>query len=317
MKYLIIGGTSAFGKAVTVELFKGNEKPELLVMTKLPTENCADMPGVTWQNLDLMNPLMITELLTANTYDVIYHFAVQNSVSYAWENPSATIDVNVSGTLNLLDAVRQCGYTPRIVIASSGEEYGQVPFSEIPIREETVVSPKNLFAASKNCQTMIAELYGKAYHMDILILRVFNEIGPGQSERFVVSNLCKQFALNKLRKNEPVIYAGNTNVRRDFTDIRDIARAFVVAAEKGTSGQIYNVGKGHAISIMDVISILEKVSGLTVQVRSVGDRMRLIDTPIFEANCSKIQKELGWVPEITREQTIKDMYQYWLDELSQ
>lgn len=309
MKYLVIGGTSLFGK-VLLRKIAGKSDTDLVVATKLPQEKIVEIPGVVWHDMDVQNPLMIATLLSKSRYDVIFDFAVQNSVGYAWSDPGATIDVNVSGLLNLLDAVRQCGYPPRIVLAGSGEEYGRIPFSDMPIKETAKVNPENIFAASKNCQTMIAELYEKAYHMDILIVRTFNEIGPGQSERFVVSNLCRQFA--GIEKEEhPVVHVGNLNVKRDFTDVRDLTDAFLSVMERGKTGEIYNAGRGHAVSIREVIEMLQEITGIQADIRTEAGRMRLIDSPIFEADCTKIKRDTGWSARIPLETTVKDMFDFW------
>lgn len=309
MKYLIIGGTSLFGRVILQKLAAQNQ-PDFIVATKLTQEKTVEIPGVLWHDMDVQNPLMIARLLSESQYDVIFDFAVQNSVGYAWSDPGATIDVNVSGLLNLLDAVRQCGYEPRIVLAGSGEEYGRIPFSEMPIRETTKVNPENIFAASKNCQTMIAELYEQAYHMDILIVRTFNEIGPGQSARFVVSNLCRQFA-EMGEGGQHTVHVGNLNVKRDFTDVRDLADAFLSVAKSGKTGEIYNAGRGHAVSIHEVIDILQNETGVEVSIQTEAGRMRLIDSPIFEADCSKIQRDTGWSAQIPLGTTIKDMLNFW------
>lgn len=310
MKYLIIGGTSLFGKVLMQKLAEENDT-ELIVATKLPIEKPVNIPRVIWNDMDVQNPLVITELLSKEEYNVIFDFAVQNSVGYAWSDPGATIDINVSGLLNLLDAVRQCAYVPRIVLAGSGEEYGRISFVEMPIKETTKVNPENIFAASKNCQTMLAELYGQAYQMDINIIRTFNEIGPGQSERFVVSNLCKQFAMIQADLQNPVIYVGNLNVKRDFTDVRDLVKAFIAVAKSGKKGEIYNAGRGHAVTIREIIQILQEQTGISVKIQSEAGRMRLIDTPIFEADCHKIYADTGWKAQIPLEQTVRDMVEYW------
>lgn len=308
MNTLIIGGTSLFGGYLTDSLL---QKGERVAATKLPTEKPADRPGVTWSDVDVMDPLSIVDVLKKERPQVVYNFAVQNSVSYAWRNPGATVDVNVIGALNLLDAVRQLDYQPTVLLAGSGEEYGRMPFSDMPQTEEQKPNPGNIFAASKVCQTMMAQIYCRAYQMKIILVRTFNETGPGQSGRFVVSNFCKQFALMEKGKAEPVLEVGNMNIQRDFTDVRDLVRAFELLAEKGRPGEIYNAGRGAAEPISRVIKLLQAQTGIAVQVRASADRIRPIDTPIFEADIAKLQQDTGWQAEIPLEKTVADMLDYW------
>ncbi|MDD4849680.1 MAG: GDP-mannose 4,6-dehydratase [Gemmiger sp.] len=312
MKTLIIGGTSLFGQYLAERLTAAGEA---LAATKLPTEklpeNLEGNQKIAWSDVDIMDPLTIVEVLKKVRPQVIYNFAVQNSVSYAWRNPGATVDVNVIGALNLLDAVRQLDYKPTVLLAGSGEEYGRMPFSAMPQGEDKKPNPGNIFAASKVCQTMMAQIYCRAYGMQLILVRTFNETGPGQSGRFVVSNFCRQFARIEKKQAEPVLQVGNLAIQRDFTDVRDLVRAFALLAEKGRPGEIYNAGRGQATPIAKVLDILQERTGITVQVEAMGDRIRPVDTPIFEADVTKIYNDTGWKAEIPLEQTVQDMLDYW------
>lgn len=310
MNYLIVGGTSLFGAGLA-ECLQSRDSSAVITATKLPTEQALPLTGVTWADVDVLDTLSIIDTLNACHPDVVFNLAVQNSVGYAWANPGATVDVNVTGALNLMDAVRQLDYQPVVVLAGSGEEYGRMPFDELPQSEDARPNPGNIFAASKVCQTMMAKIYRRAYNMRLIVLRTFNEIGPGQSARFVVSNFCRQFAMIEAGKAEPVIHTGNVNIERDFTDVRDLVRAFALVAEKGRPGEVYNAGRGHAVPIRNVLEMLQKLTNTKVELRSDADRIRPIDTPKFEADTTKITADTGWQAEIPLEQTVEDMLNYW------
>lgn len=310
MNYLIVGGTSLFGSRMTEHL-QSTDPSAHITATKLPTEAEPDLPNVRWADVDVMDTLSIVNVLQESRPNVIFNFAVQNSVGYAWTNPGATVDVNVIGALNLLDAVRQLDYQPTVVLAGSGEEYGRMPFDRLPQSEDVRPNPGNIFAASKVCQAMMARIYCRAYGMRIIVLRTFNEIGPGQSGRFVVSNFCRQFAMIEAGKAEPVLHTGNINIERDFTDVRDLVRAFALVAAQGRPGEIYNAGRGAAVSIRRVLEILQELTGLHVEIRTAAERIRPIDTPKFEADVHKIFADTGWKAEIPLEQTVADMLAYW------
>lgn len=310
MNYLIVGGTGLFGGRLAVYL-REQDPQAAITATKLPTEAAPMLPGVTWADVDVLDTLSIVETLQKARPNVIFDFAVQNSVSYAWVNPGATVDVNVTGALNLMDAVRQLDYQPTVVLAGSGEEYGRMPFDKLPQAEDANPNPGNIFGASKACQTMMAQIYCRAYKMKLIVLRTFNEIGPGQSGRFVVSNFCRQFALIEAGRAEPVLHTGNVNIQRDFTDVRDLVRAFALVAEKGRPGEVYNAGRGAAVPIRRVLELLQQATGVTVEIHADAERIRPIDTPKFEADVTKIAADTGWKAEIPLEQTVMDMLEYW------
>lgn len=312
MNFLIIGVTSLFGPFLLERLCGENNH---IVVTKVRYEKFTVPNGyesnIEVVNLDLLDKNCVDVLIKNTRPDVIYNFAVQNSVTGAWGCPDDTIDLNVSGTLNLLDVVRELDYTPRVIVAGSGEEYGELPFSSMPIKEDVRQNPRNIFAASKVCQSMICELYARAYGMDIIVLCTFNEIGPGQSDRFVVSNLCHQFARIEAGKQSAIIEVGNVNIKRDFTDARDLVRAFAIAANRRLVRNKYNIGRGQAVTIADVIGILERSTGIDVEIKSMNSRMRSIDSPILEADSEAFYKETNWKTQIPIENTVEDILNYW------
>ncbi len=311
MKSLIIGAAGFVGDYLIQHLKKlGN----MVVATKLPNESL-NASGVSIRDLNILNPMAISALLAEEHPDHIYHLAAQSSISFSWKNPGLTIDVNVKGSLNVLDAVRQLDYKPRILLIGSGEEYGYLKPEEIPIKEETIVRPGNIYAATKVCQNMMGTLYSQAYHIDVILVRAFNHVGPKQAPMFVVSDFCKQVAEIELQKKEAVMKVGNLSAKREFTDVRDVVRAYSLLMEKGIPGETYNVGSGHAIEINELLSMILKQSRVPIEVTVDPDKLRPSDVPIIEADISKLKAATGWSPQISLEQTITDTLNYWRTHL--
>lgn len=261
--------------------------------------------------LNILNKEEIIELLYRIRPDYIFHLAAQSSVALSWKDPGLTIDVNIKGSVNLMDAVRELYYKPRVLLIGSGEEYGHIRSGETPITEENHLRPGNLYAATKVCQNMIAGIYTTAYDMELIMVRAFNHIGPGQAPIFVVSDFCKQVVEIEKGLHEPVMMVGNLKARRDFTDVRDVVRAYALLVQHGKAGETYNVGSGQAVEIQEVLKKIISQSGVDVEIRVDPNKIRPVDVPIIEADTTKLQQTTGWKREISLEQTIQETMEYW------
>ncbi len=281
--------------------------------TKLNSELKNDK--VVIHELDILDKESIVSLLYEVRPTHIFHLAAQSSVGVAWKNPGLTIDVNIKGSVNVLDAVRELFYTPRVLMIGSGEEYGHIREDEVPITEENHIRPGNIYAATKACQNMIGSMYAKAYDMDLVQVRAFNHIGPGQASLFVVSDFCKQVAEIEKGLRKPVMRVGNLKAKRDFTDVRDVVKAYYLLAEKGKAGETYNVGSGHAVQIRDILDEIISRSGREISVEVDANKIRPVDVPIIEADISKINSQTGWKPEIAIGRTIEDTLAYWRERV--
>ncbi len=268
-------------------------------------------PSARIYDLDILDREAVRKLLNKIRPDYIFHLAAQSSVSAAWKDPMLTIDVNIKGSVNVMDAVRELPYKPRILIIGSGEEYGHIRDGQTPISEETMLRPGNLYAATKACQNMIGSIYAKAYGMEIILVRAFNHVGPGQAPIFVVSDFCKQTAEIEMGLREPLIRVGNLSARRDFTDVRDVVRAYGLLSLKGTAGETYNVGSGTAIKIQKILDLIVGMSSVKIGVEVDSAKIRPVDVPVIEADITKITRATGWKPVISIEQTIKETLDYW------
>lgn len=287
-----------------------------IVVTKMPQETMA-CPGVDICDLDILAPEAIERLLEEQRPDYIFHLAAQSSVAVSWKNPGLTVDVNVKGSLNVLDAVRKLDYKPRVLLIGSGEEYGHVRENEVPVREDNVLRPGNIYAATKACQNMVGAIYAQAYGMDVMMVRAFNHVGPNQSPIFVVADFCKQTAEIEAGLKEPVIKVGNLSARRDFSDVRDVVRAYVELMEKGKAGETYNVGSGNAVEIRKILDMILSRSKKEIRVEVEPSRMRPVDVPVIEADISKLKACTGWEQKITLEETIQDTLEYWRQKLKE
>ena len=232
-------------------------------------------------------------------------------MALSWKNPGLTIDVNIKGSVNVMDAIRELYYKPRVLLIGSGEEYGHIQPEEVPIVERNYLRPGNIYAATKVCQNMIAQIYTDAYDMELVMVRAFNHIGPGQTDTFVVSDFCKQVVEIEKGLREPVMRVGNLQARRDFTDVRDVVRAYALLVKQGKAGETYNVGSGHAMQISEILNMIITQSGVDVRVEVDPNKIRPVDVPIIEADTTKIHAATGWKPEITLEQTIRETMDYW------
>ena len=307
MRSLVIGGAGFVGKYLVRHLL---ELKHEVIITKMPMEE-ARVEGAAVYDLDILDKATVTELLEKISPDLVFHLAAQSSVSMSWKNPQQTVDVNVKGSVNVLDGLRSMKKKARILLIGSGEEYGQVFPSETPVCETNPLRPGNIYAATKACQNMIGRIYAQAYGMNLVMVRAFNHIGPDQSPVFAAADFCRQAALIESGMQEAVIRVGNLEAKRDFTDVRDVVHAYVLLAEKGQAGETYNVGSGHAVSIGDVLKLVLKQSAVEIQVEVDEEKLRPVDVPVMEADVRKVWRDVGWKAQIQLEQTIGDMMEYW------
>jgi GDP-4-dehydro-6-deoxy-D-mannose reductase len=304
MDALVIGAGGFVGGYLVRQI---QETGRTVGATKLSGES-VNAGGCEVFDLDISSETEIARLLLMHRPSQIYHLAAQSSVAVSWKNPQLTVDVNIKGVLHLLDAVRSIEhYYPRILLVGSGEEYGYLREGACPVSEEEPLHPGNLYAITKACQNMIGSVYARAYGMGIVMVRAFNHIGAGQSPQFVAADFAMQIAEMEAGLRPPVMHVGNLTARRDFSDVRDVVRAYVLLMEKGRSGETYNVGSGHAVSIQELLDILLGFSTRSVAVEQDPARMRPSDVPVIEADIRKLQEDTGWQPEYTLEETLHTM----------
>jgi GDP-4-dehydro-6-deoxy-D-mannose reductase len=310
MKALIIGGAGFVGGYLIRELRAGGwDVSATCLENEKITEEC------TVRTLDILKKDDIKPLLEEIRPDVIYHLAAQSSVALSWKRPQLTAEINVVGTINVLEAVRESGIKPRLLLIGSGEEYGFIRPEACPLNESEPLRPGNIYAATKACQGMIGEIYARAYDMDIVMVRAFNHSGPAQAPIFVISDFCRQIAEAEKGLREPVMKVGNLSAKRDFTDVRDVVRAYRLLGEHGVSGRTYNVGRGKAVEIQYILDTALSMAKVPITVTTDPARMRASDIPVIEPDTALIYSDTGWKASITMEQTIADTLEYWRENV--
>ena len=248
--------------------------------------------------------------------DYVFHLAAQSFVPASWRSPADTMETNAVGTINMLEAIQNLDLDPAIQIAGSSEEYGLVHPDEVPIRETNPLRPLSPYGVSKVAADKLGFQYHRSYGMKIVITRSFNHTGPRRGEVFVTSNFAKQIVKIEKGKRDPVIKVGNLDAQRDFSDVRDIVRAYWLAVEKGEPGECYNLCSGEPRVIRDVLDLLISLStSKDITTEDDPTRMRPSDVQILHGDCTKFKERTGWEPEIPFEKTMSDLLDYWREKI--
>ncbi len=260
---------------------------------------------------DLRDEASLRQVMAEARPDAIFHLAAQSFVPTSWRAPTETLTTNIAGQANLFEAVRAAGLDPVIQIAGSSEEYGLVLPDEVPIGEGNPLRPLSPYAVSKVAQDMLAYQYFRSYGMKTVRTRGFNHTGPRRGDVFVSSNFAKQIASIEAGLQEPVIRVGNLDAVRDFTDVRDMVRAYWLAVTRATPGEVYNLGSGRGITIRELLDLLIGMSDVRVEIEVDPDRLRPSDVEVLLADSSKFRSETGWEPVIPLETTLSDLLDFW------
>ncbi len=246
--------------------------------------------------------------------DRVYPLASQSSVPESLKNPLGILRNNVEGTVNLLEGVSELAGHARVLIVSSSEVYGRARSSS-PVDELQELRPENPYAVSKATQDLLGYQYGVARGIWVVRVRPFNHIGPGQSDRAVASSLSRQIAEIEAGRREPVLRVGNLQAQRDFTDVRDMVRAYRLALEQGEAGAAYNIGRGSSVSIQTLLDHLLLRSRVAVEVELDPALLRTVDAPIQLCDNRRFRERTGWETTIPIETSLDDMLGYWRRQL--
>lgn len=309
MRVLITGAGGFVGKHL-IEAISAQTDYEIFA-TALDEKEASniDLPEDHITLIDITDKDKVQTLFEKVKPEQIYHLAAQSSVGLSWKIPAVTLRVNIEGTLNILEAMRcQDMSGNKILLIGSAEQYGKVTAADLPIGEEQAVVAGNPYAISKIAQEQLAAIYKDAYGMNVCIVRAFNHIGTGQRPDFVISDWAHQIVEIERGEKEPKLFVGNIKVRRDFTDVRDIVRAYMLIMEKGESGQIYNVGSGKSISLEELLQTmisLSKRQDIAVEVDPA--KVRAADIEDLVSDNRKLVETTGWKKTIPLEQTLTDI----------
>jgi len=272
------------------------------------------MDKIKLYDCDIKDAFAVRTVLSSVQPEYIFHLAAQSFVQFSWRTPAETLSTNIIGEVNVFEAIREMKSEPRIHVAGSSEEYGLVFPEEVPIKEENPLRPLSPYGVSKVAQDLLGYQYYKSYNLAIVRTRAFNHTGPRRGDVFATSNFARQIAEIEKGKKPPVIKVGNLEAVRDFTDVRDVARAYFLALEKGKAGEVYNIASGKGYKIKEILDRLLSLSRTKVKIELDQERLRPSDVELLIGSVEKFKKATGWKPEITLEKTLKDLLDYWREK---
>lgn len=314
MERILITGADGFVASHLLRELTGESRPEILGFG-LKDRPPVEVTGFAYRVADLTEYDTVRDILEEFRPDSIFHLAAQPSVAASWKDPLATYSVNFLGQLNLLEALRELRLEASVHIACSSEEYGKVTPREMPLGEDRRFLPCSHYAVSKVGQEVLGLMYNQAFGWRVLVTRGFNQAGPGQSPDFVVSSFARQIALIEAGLEDPVLKVGNLEARRDFTDVRDTVRAYRMVMESGRPGAVYNVCRGVARPISEILHTLLSMSAENIEIRRDPSRQRPSDIPVVVGDNNLIKDEIGWEPVIPLERTLRDTLEYWRESI--
>ena len=272
--------------------------------------------GATILEADIDDAAAVAVALATARPDRIVHLAGQSSVHHSWIDPGATLRTNVMGVVHLMEAVRGAGLRPRVLVVGSADEYGIVDDPDVPVTEDTPLRPVSPYAVSKVAQGQLALEYAVPGGPEVLRTRTFLHTGPGRGEAFAESSFARQLADVAAGRRPPVLSVGNLDAVRDFTDVRDVVRAYWELLERGTRGAarpdtVYNVCSGHGVRVGDVMRRLIALAGVEVEVRQDPSRVRPSDIPVLIGDNRRLRAATGWEPRFDLDQTLRDLLEDW------
>jgi GDP-4-dehydro-6-deoxy-D-mannose reductase len=313
MKVLITGITGFAGSHLADYILqRGDAEVIGILRWRSRTENIEHFRDkVRLVECDLRDASSVRDVLDETRPDWIFHLAAQSFVPTSWTAPTESLVTNILGQLNIFEAVKKLHLMPRIQLACSSEEYGLVHEDELPIKETNPLRPLSPYAVSKVGQDMLGYQYWMSFRLPVIRTRGFNHEGPRRGPVFVCSDFAKQIADIEKGRRPPVVRVGNLDARRDFTDVRDIVRAYWLALEKGEPGEVYNLCSGRAWTIREMLDMLLAMSKTKIKVEQDEARMRPSDVPVLLGDATRFRNRTGWEPSIPFEQTMRDLLAYW------
>lgn len=265
---------------------------------------------------DLTNADEVSRLLKKIEPDTIVHLAAQASVRQSFDEPRETITGNTLPALNLLGALRAGTRAVRMLAIGSADEYGVVNPEDLPLSEDAPVRPESPYALGKSIQNQCCRAFASLYSTDVVITRSFNHTGAGQRDAFVLPSFARQISEIRLGRRKPVIEVGNLDVRRDFSDVRDVCDAYVALLERGRAGEVYNVCSGRSYNIRELLEKMCELAGCEVEIRTDPARLRPVDVPELRGDHTKITRDTGWEPRIAIEDTLQSLLDDWAQRVA-
>jgi GDP-4-dehydro-6-deoxy-D-mannose reductase len=317
MSKILITGIVGFAGSHLADLLLQDTTTELVGLMHPSHEvtHPVDSSRVKIYREDILNENAIRRVIREASPDAVYHLAGMAHVHESWKSRKETIQVNFFGTFQLLEACRELATFPRTLLIGSGECYGLVPESEQPIHESRPLVPSSPYAVSKIAQEMLGIQYAQNDKYPVFVCRSFNHTGPRQKETFVCSRFAREIALAELRGGSFELKVGNLDAMRDFSDVRDVVRAYQTILSSGKPGDPYNVCSGQAVSIREVLEILISFSSVKPNVMIDREKFRPIDIPRLQGSPAKLENDTNWKRRYDLKTTLNDLLQYWRAEL--
>ena len=311
MRVLITGATGFVGTHLRRHLLASTDWD--IVGTAFPDPPTDPTPGSRQKliPLDLRDADATQAALGESPPDYVVHLAAQAHVPTAYKDPWATLQNNILGQLNLFESCLALDISPRIVVIGSGEEYGRATQADLPLVEDHPLRPENPYSVSKVTQDVMGYQYFISYGLPVIRVRPFNHVGPGQSPRFVLPAFASQVAEIEAGRREPLLLVGNLAPQRDFTDVRDVVRAYRLLLLHGIAGEVYNVASGRPCAIQSIVDELRARSSIEIRIEVDPERYRPADIPTIYGSADKLRRDTGWTAEIPMSQTIDDVLAEW------
>lgn len=313
MEKILVTGSTGFAGSHLLDFLLTLNKYELFGTKRWRSQmaNVAHLGSqVNFVECDMNDSTSVNKIIGDIRPDYILHLSAQSLVPVSWYSPAETLKTNIIGEINLFEAVRMAMIDPVILVIGSSEEYGLVSPDELPITETTPLRPLSPYAVSKVAQDYAGWQYFKSYGMKIVRTRAFNHCGPRRPSDFVDSSFARQL-IEIENGASPVVLVGNLDAVRDYTDVRDIVKGYFLAVTKGEPGEVYNLCSGKGWKIKDVLDLLISLSDLKVEIKQDKARMRPSDVPVLLGTAAKFEERTGWKPEISFEDSMSDLLQYW------
>jgi GDP-4-dehydro-6-deoxy-D-mannose reductase len=267
--------------------------------------------GLQDESVDVRMADQVKRLIYMEQPDAVIHLAAVSSVPESFKDPHKTFEINFTGTLNVLMALRSSGFRGRMLYIGSGDVYGLLADEDLPVTEDRPLKPKNPYAVSKVAAEALCYQWSQSADFQIVMVRPFNHIGPGQSERFALSDFARQIIEIKIRKHNSTLRVGDIDVTRDFTDVRDVVRAYSLLLERGKNGEVYNVCSGREQSVRSLLLQLMNIAGVDARIEQDIERLRPSEQRRVFGSFEKLRKDTGWQPMITIEDTLRDILDDW------
>lgn len=312
---VLITGVSGFVGGHMVDLLRAEAPQAEIVGLDSRPGNRARALGIEIVKADLQDPVSVRRALEQVRPDRLVHLAAQSSPQRSWEDPAGTLKTNLLGLLHLLEAARTLSLEPRLLVVGSAEEYGLVQPHEMPLREEAPLRPASPYAVSKVAQGFLALQYALSLGLPIVRTRTFHHTGPRRGEQFAESSFARQLAEIEAGRRPPWVEVGNLDAVRDFTDVRDVVRAYWALLDRGAPGEVYNVCSGRGVKMTDLLEELVALSGLEVEIRVDPSRLRPLDVPVVVGDPSRLRAATGWHASIPLSRTLRDLLDHWRERV--